>query len=98
MDATNTRAAWKLTITAAGVRCLNVLDGGMRKLPLSAANWGTGAVCQCLSDGRLGWALDLSGCRTSDAGDYKVQVVHPKSYVHAKNYVNLFRWLSPRLQ
>ena len=68
----------------------------MRKLPLSAANWGTEAVF--LTHGRLGWALDLSGFWTSDAGDYKVKVVHPKSYVHAKNYANVFKWLSARLQ
>ena len=59
MDATNTRAAWKLTMTTDGIRFPPVANGGLRKLPLSAANWGTAAVC--LRNGRLGGALDLSG-------------------------------------
>ena len=83
-------------MTTVGVRCLEKANGRLRKLPLFAANWGTKAVC--LRKGCLGGVLDLFGWRSSSAGEYKVYVVHPKSYVHVKNYVALFRWFSVRLQ
>ena len=76
----NTKDAWKFTMTTNGVLCVT-MNGGMLKLPWSAANWGTTAVylwdTLCLVK-----VLDLSGWAKSAAGEYSVYAIYTKHYAH----------------